>query len=242
MQQTETTFDDRYRTGLDLAARLGGEADGTKAFELLGRQWDLLPGVFWPRPGTGTEWYTTAIPYRNAPRFLEIGCGAGVTAVWAALHGCGHVTATDVVESAVRNTALNAARHGVDDRVRALRSDVFSDLAPDERFDLVFWNCSVIEAPEDFEFTRDVEWAIFDRGYSALRRYLGEVHDRLTPGGRALVTFNSLGDQRRIEETARQAGVRLHRLGESTRLLSGEGVTFRLFEILRSEEPRGGRA
>ncbi|MEV4434102.1 methyltransferase domain-containing protein [Streptomyces sp. NPDC049555] len=236
MQSTEQhteDFDGRYRLGRKLVEELG-TADGPEptAFDLLGKQWDVVPGTYAPHPGTGTEWYTTAIPYPLGGRFLEIGCGAGVTAVWAALHGCAEVTATDIVQSAVDSTLLNAARHGVADRVRALRSDLFDELGPDERFDAVFWNCSVFEAPADFEFTRDFEWAIFDRGYSALGRYLSQVHGRLLPGGRALVTFNSFGDIDRITEVAAKAGTRLAPLGTADRKLAGEQVTYKLFEVL----------
>ncbi|MET9556543.1 methyltransferase domain-containing protein [Streptomyces sp. NPDC006645] len=222
--------EERYRLGRRLADELGTTGESS-TFELLGMEWELLPGAYAPRPGTGTEWYTGTIPYPRNGRFLEIGCGAGVTAVWAARHGCAHVTATDITESAVENAARNAVRHGVSDRVRVLRSDVFSGLDEGERFDTVFWNCSVIEAPQEFEFTRDVEWAIFDRGYGALGRYLSEVHSWLTPNGRALVTFNSLGDSDRLREVAEQAGTTLKPLDSATRRLVGHDVTFKIMEI-----------
>ncbi|GAA0255827.1 hypothetical protein GCM10010492_65850 [Saccharothrix mutabilis subsp. mutabilis] len=230
---TRQTFDDRYRIGQKLVAELGPADTANTTFELLGKEWDLVPGAYAPAPGTGTEYYTTAIPYPVGGRFLEVGCGAGVTAVWAAQQGCAHVTATDITETAVQSTVLNVKRHGVEDRVRVLRSDVFADLDPAEKFDTVFWNCSVIEAPQDFEFTQDFEWAIFDRGYTALSRYLAEAHDRLLPGGRALVTFNSLGDLDRVMRLALEAGVTLTRLSSSTRRLAGEDVTYNVFEITR---------
>ncbi|QBI55445.1 methyltransferase [Streptomonospora litoralis] len=228
--QNSTAAEERYRLGRELADKLGA-TDGPSTFDLLGMTWELLPGTYAPRPGTGTEWYTNAIPYPENGRFLEIGCGAGVTAVWAAKHGCAHVTATDITASAVESAARNIVRHGVEDRVHAFRSDVFSDLDKDERYDTVFWNCSVLEAPQEFEFTRDVERAIFDRGYSALQRYLRGAHSWLAPGGRAFVTFNSLGDASRLHEVADQAGTSLQPLDSSTRELVGKEVTFKLLEI-----------
>ncbi|RNL86592.1 methyltransferase domain-containing protein [Halostreptopolyspora alba] len=232
MAQREDQFRERYQNGLTLVEKLGNSGAVNEEFELLGMEWDLVPGVFAPRPGTGTEWYTTAVPYPADGRFLEIGSGAGVTAVWAALHGCSHVTATDITEAAVRNTLRNVQRHGVSDRVTALRSDLFSGLDSGERFDTVFWNCSVIEAPEEFEYTREVEWAIFDRGYAALSRYLSEVHEWLLPGGRALVTFNSLGDFSRMRELAERSGVALDRIDSCQRWLAEDLVTFNLFEVV----------
>ncbi|MEU1503566.1 MULTISPECIES: methyltransferase domain-containing protein [unclassified Kitasatospora] len=231
MEQTSAKFEERYDLGRRLVEQLGPVETEPTTFELLGLEWDLIPGTYEPRPGTGTEWYTGAIPYPAGGSFLEIGCGAGVTAVWAALHGCARVTATDITDTAVDSAARNAARHAVADRVRVLRSDVFDALGPEERFDTVFWNCSVFEAPKDFEFKQDVEWAIFDRGYSALGRYLAQVHDRVLPGGRALVTFNSFGDATRIAQLAAEAGSSLTMLGSADRQLAGVDVTYKLFEI-----------
>ncbi|MER7763392.1 methyltransferase [Streptomyces sp. NPDC097619] len=244
MDQQSARFQEQYTRGRKLVSELGTEGNGPTSFTLLGREWDLVPGTYEPGPGAGAEFYTTALPYPVGGDFLEIGCGAGVTAVWAALHGCAHVTATDITDTAVESTALNVKRHGVEDRVRVLRSDLFAELDPADRFDTVFWNCSVIEAPRDFEFTSDYEWAIFDRGYAALGRYLAEVHGRLRPGGRALVTFNTLGDRNRIDQLAAEAGVSLEMLGSATRQLTDVEVTYMLFEIVSGVRPvvPGGRA
>lgn len=234
MEQMTGSFEERYRIGRKLVEELGTDGAEPSTFELLDLEWDLVPGTYAPRPGTGTEWYTRAIPYPVGGRFLEIGCGAGVTAVWAALHGCTHVTATDITDSAVESAARNAKRHGVESRVRVLRSDVFDQLDPDDRFDKIFWNCSVIEAPQEFQFTQDFEWAIFDRGYTALRRYLTQVHDWLSPDGRALVTFNTLGDADRVAEIAAGAGTSLSLLDSASRRLTDEDVTYKIFEISRN--------
>jgi ribosomal protein L11 methyltransferase len=63
---------------------------------------------------------------RVAPgaRVVDVGCGSGVLAVAAARSGAAHVEAVDVDPEAVRVTAVNAARNGVADRVRASSSGV----------------------------------------------------------------------------------------------------------------------
>ncbi|GAA2255295.1 hypothetical protein GCM10010232_50700 [Streptomyces amakusaensis] len=235
MDQKSARFEEQYRIGQKLVDQLGTAGTESTTFELLGREWDLVPGTYAPGVGAGAEFYTTVIPYPSGGRFLEIGCGAGVTAVWAATHGCAQVTATDITDTAVESTLRNVKRHGVEGRVEVLRSDLFAELNPHDRFDTVFWNCSVIEAPRNFEFAQDYEWAIFDRGYTALGRYLAEVHDWLLPGGRALVTFNTLGDGDRIAQLAAEAGVSLRLLDSASRRLTDEDITYKLFEIVPNE-------
>lgn len=99
---------------------------GPGTFVLRGRTWDLLPGVPAPPHSRSTDVAMRMLGFGDpltAPRsgsFLEVGSGTGVIAVSAALAGCDRVVGTDTSPRAVRNTDLNAARHGVADRVRAV--------------------------------------------------------------------------------------------------------------------------
>ncbi|WP_323375847.1 methyltransferase [Streptomyces sp. RB17] len=152
--------------------------------------------------------------------FLEIGCGTGVIAVCAALAGCERVVAADVNPRAVENAALNAARHGVADRVRAVRSDLFSELR-EERFDTVFWSSNYVRAPEDYTYGSMHERAYVDPGYRAHRRYVAEAPLLLAPGGRALLHFSSRGVLGELREFAREYGRHLEVVG-SVELVEGE--------------------
>ncbi|MGH8241303.1 MAG: 50S ribosomal protein L3 N(5)-glutamine methyltransferase, partial [Steroidobacteraceae bacterium] len=63
-------------------------------------------------------------------RILDIGTGSGCIAIASALAlPAAHVDASDVAEDALAVTAINIARHRVQGRVRAVRSDVFAALA-----------------------------------------------------------------------------------------------------------------
>lgn len=213
--------------------RAEGEADGPKEFDLLGLRWDLLPGVFAPFHSHSTASYTEWLPLPEGGSMLEMGCGSGVTAVYAALRGCARVTAADISAAAVRNAAVNAARHGVADRVRSVRSDMFDALDPDERFDVVFWNSSAIPAPATFTYTSDIEWSIFDREYASHRAYLTQGRERLTERGRLFLGFNTNGDRDRLEALAEEAGLRVEELRSRTTTY-GEGHTarFMLLELV----------
>ncbi|HJY38523.1 MAG TPA: HemK family protein methyltransferase, partial [Steroidobacteraceae bacterium] len=62
-------------------------------------------------------------------RLLDIGTGSGCIAIASALAvPQARVHATDISDAALAVTAINIATHGVQDRVRAIRSDVYAAL------------------------------------------------------------------------------------------------------------------
>jgi ribosomal protein L11 methyltransferase len=110
----------------------------------------LDPGMAF---GTGlhqtTRMCLAALDQRLRPGsiVLDQGCGSGILAVAAARLGAAHVWARDIAEVAVAATLENAARNGVQDRVRVQRVDQCQEpdrqvfLAPDQpAADLVLAN------------------------------------------------------------------------------------------------------
>lgn len=175
-------------------------------FSVLGREWSLLPDV-WPGNALATRLFTSWLPFEEADSFLEVGCGAGVTAVTAALRGCSRVCALDINAAAVENTRLNAVRHGVDDRVTAVSSDLFTELGQEDRFDLIFWNSPFAEAPAGHPYESRLDYAVFDSGYAMHRRYFAEVRRHMTGGARVFLGFSeALGNSARLKELASTAG------------------------------------
>ncbi|MFC5145202.1 methyltransferase domain-containing protein [Streptomyces aureoversilis] len=228
--------------------------DRPDVFVLDGREWDLLDGVFAPPFSASTgvamellaaEQHAAAGAGKQGTRgkqgrqgrrrsLLEIGCGTGVIAVTAALTGHDRVVASDISPQAARNTALNAARHGVSDRVRTLCGDLFAPLAElggDERFDTVYWHSNFVKAPEHYVYGSMHERAYVDAGYAAHRRYLAGAHDHLAPGGRVLLHFSDRGDVLGLRRTARECGRGL-RVLRSRRVREGqETVEHMLLEV-----------
>lgn len=200
--------------------------------EVLDRTWDVLPGVFSPARTPVTRLFSQWAPYPRGGSFLEVGCGAGVTAVMAALSGCREVTALDISAAAVDNTRLNARRHGVADRVHTVQSDLFSALPAGARFDVIFWNSNFAEPPEGFVNETDLHHAFFDPGYEAHRRYVREAPSLLTEGGRLLLGFSSIGNARLLDELCAESGLTVHRV-ESERHGLEITIAFELLELRR---------
>ncbi|NJP81165.1 methyltransferase domain-containing protein [Streptomyces sp. AA8] len=215
-----------YRLSLERSRQARVREDRPAAFTMCGLEWDLLPEVFAPiySPATGIALDFLGLAGDSAqtdtPRFpgapgaprgslLEIGSGTGVVAVAAALAGCGRVVAADINPAAVLNTSMNAARHGVSGRVRALRSDLFDRLDPGERFDTVFWSSNYVLAPAEYRPRTMHERAYVDPGYAAHGRFLEGAPGLLAPGGRVLLHFSSRGDVPALRRIADRCGRRL---------------------------------
>ncbi|MFJ4870005.1 methyltransferase [Streptomyces sp. NPDC088757] len=178
-------------------------------FTLLDQEWELLPEVFPPYTDPGPAFFASWVPYEKGIRFLEMGCGAGVSAVIAAQRGAERVVALDINPAAAENTRRNAARHGVSDRVTALASDLFGVLETTETFDLVFWNTPFIEAPESRPYAGQIERAVFDPGYEMVRRFFHDVVPHLAPEGRVYIgTSEAMGNKDKMLRAAADAGLR----------------------------------
>jgi release factor glutamine methyltransferase len=219
-----------FSRAVDLMHRNAGDPRRPRQFRLLGLDWDLLDGVFSPSYTPVTELFTSWLPNPPGGTFLEIGSGAGVTAVVAARSGCRSVTALDISAAAVRNTLRNVERHGVADRVRVLRSDMFTALAPDERFDLIFWNSSFVEAPEGFVNETDLHHAFFDPQYRAHRTFVRDGPRHLSAQGRLLLGFSDLGNTALLRRLCAEAGLAVSVL-RSQRFDLEVSIEFQLLEL-----------
>ncbi|MBI4770244.1 MAG: methyltransferase [Chloroflexi bacterium] len=149
----------------------------------------VLPQVFNPvllRSGAFLADALSELPLAAGERVLDLGCGAGVGAVFAARRGA-RVLAVDVNPLAVRCTRINALLNQVEDRVSVREGDLFAPLAG-ERFDLVLFNPPFYRGrPRDL---LDYAW----RGEQVPERFAAGLADHLTPGGRALLVLSTDGD------------------------------------------------
>lgn len=205
------------------------EAAGISEYECMGRNFVIHKNVFPPTHFQSTGIFTKHLPYIRGGSFLEIGCGAGVTAVTAALEGCSPVVASDISEEAVLNARANAILHGVAALVSTRHGDLFDVLQDDERFDIIFWNSNFVFVPEDYVFDKGIMRAFCDAGYATHRRFLKEAPRHLNPGGMLLMGFSSQGSESALEELLSESGY------SSTVVTSvfGQGAGAHRYDILR---------
>ncbi|MFD9890342.1 methyltransferase [Amycolatopsis sp. NPDC059027] len=214
----------------ELFRRNTEDPDRQGSFTLLEKEWVLLDGVFSPAVTPATRIFTTWLPYPAGGRFLEIGCGAGVTAVLAARSGCASVTAVDISRAAVENTRRNAELHGVAGIVTARHGDLFDALDESDRFDLIFWNSNFVETAPDAVNETELHHAFYDPGFRAHRRFLAEAPGRLAAGGRLLLGFSDIGSWKSLRRLCSELGLAIEVL-RTERLDLDDPVTLQLLEL-----------
>ena len=156
----------------------------------------VLPEVFNPvifRTGEYLARAIQATPTLNGdkhqqPLVLDLGCGSGVGAVFAARCGA-HVIAVDLNPEAVRCTQLNALLNHFEDKIETRLGDLFEPVKG-QRFDLVLFNPPFyLGQPKD---NLDMAW----RGKKIFERFADGLKDHLKPSGCALVVLSTDGESR----------------------------------------------
>ncbi|SFQ03424.1 release factor glutamine methyltransferase [Amycolatopsis arida] len=199
---------------------------------LLGREWTLLPNVFSPADTNSSLTHLELLDFPVGGSFLEIGSGMGIIAVHAALAGCRSVVATDLNPAAVENTARNAERFGVADRVRCVHSDLFDQLPEHATFDVVYWHSNNVWTPPSVPLDNVHALAYVDPGYAAHRRFFQQAPGHRAPGGRVLLAVSSRASRSDLDELAARAGQRLHSV-KATTVPEPEGpVVYELLEVV----------
>jgi len=132
--------------------------------EFMGLRLFVKPGVLVPRPETEVlveeVLRLLLAPRRRRCRLLDIGTGSGNIAVACAkLAGAAgvRIDAVDISKEAVACARRNARRHGVSDRVRVRRSDLFSRFGKRRPlFDFIVANPPYVTEAEYGGLPRDV--------------------------------------------------------------------------------------
>lgn len=131
----------------------------------------------------------SSISVRPDERFLEVGCGLGLSSLTAARAGA-RVLCSDLNPHALASVRGSARRRGL--HLDAVRTDLFAGLG---RFDVVACNPPYLptgEADRDLDPWHDLALNGGADGLDFVRRFLSDLPDHLLPGGRAYLLVASV--------------------------------------------------
>jgi predicted nicotinamide N-methyase len=191
------------------SAAAGGDRAG-KRYEsaILGESIFVERGVFWP-----SEAEAAVLPFMRAhpelfrgKRVLEIGGGAGLIALYAAKLGAKNVVVTDISHPAIRTIRRNARDLGFGSVVEARLvagpdTSAYAVLRPGETFDAIVSN-----PPYSLDLDAAGNTAVVDTGDLGVS-IVRELEARLTPGGTAVLLYQSLFYHQFIVKYARHLGL-----------------------------------
>ena len=183
------------------------QADG-EIVEYLGKNFVVLPNVF--PPSNDSKVLVQNLHELNGLTVLDIATGCGVIAIFAALRGARHVTAVDINPSAVKCAQLNVTNHGVCDHVDVQLSDLFEQLTPSIRFDIITANL-----PFRKKYAPDiVASAQWDTDFELHKRFFSQAINFLNPQGRLYMPQPNYPELYDTLNLAQSAGFKTKEIGK----------------------------
>ncbi len=116
-------------------------------------------------------------------KVLEIGCGSGVNAIFAAKAGAERVVATDIVPDCVTATLENAEANGVLQRIDVRLGGGFSPVHTNEQFDRIIILPPQDKGPAD----GGLELSFFDPNHQLMHEIVTKAAQHLAPGGQMMI-------------------------------------------------------
>ncbi len=179
-----------------------------------GRRFEVDRDVMVPTPETEILCELAINYLKNeeveSPHILDMGVGSGVIAVTIACE-CpdSWITAADISRAALAVARKNAALHGVESRIEFRKSDLFTSLRPNEKFDLILSNPPYIAESEyeslQPEVLDDPKISLVSGtdGLDVIRQLINMAPDYLKEGGRLMFEIG-LNQEKKIADISEQ--------------------------------------
>ena len=155
----------------------------------MGEFFKVTPDVLIPRPET--ELLVTKgieiIKENNLKQVLDIGTGSGCIACTIAKKTNATVLGVDISSDALRIALDNVTRLGINNRAVFRKSDLFSKIRAEERFDMIISNPPYIPIGTELEpeLKHEPSVALFaeENGLQLYRKIVSEAQNYLNEGG-----------------------------------------------------------
>jgi methylase of polypeptide subunit release factors len=197
---------------------------GTYRVQFHGMNLDILPDVFCPNYGEGSDLLAKNLAVMPGERVLDMGTGSGALGLLAARMGA-KVVATDLSEQATVCARANAQAQEFGKYVDVRQGNLFHSLADSETFSLVLFNLPFMEGTA----SDLLQLAMYDAGWRTLKGFFSGLRRHLSPEGRALVAFSNCGDVRLLHEHCKLNHFQIKQMARLQRDLE-----FYVYEITRS--------
>lgn len=172
-----------------------------KDFFLAGRKLAAFEETYFPREDSELLAEATEVP-KNAS-VLDMCCGTGIQGLSALLKGAASVLAADINPIALENTLLNARKLGLQEKVSARQSDLFKQIKPEEKFDLIASNPPYLPS----RGLKDVNLDGGKKGRELLERFLQGIPEHLNSGGKCFFLQSSFNSLPRTEKLLQELGL-----------------------------------
>ena len=202
--------DEEQRTALREMVRRRGE--GAPVAQLVGYKefyslrFRVNEHTLIPRPETehlvieALDWLKARSDRDTPVDVADVGTGSGAIAVSIAVHSpAAHLVATDVSSDALKIAQYNANEHAVADRIEFVASDLLTEVASPEQFDLICSNPPYISEDEYAELSREVRehepvsaLLAGPKGTEVIERLVESANRRLKPGGQLIIELSPM--------------------------------------------------
>ena len=177
----------------------------------------------------------SAIASEQPLQVADIGTGSGAIAIaFAVHHPSAFVTAVDISDPALEIARWNAEKHGVENRIRFVNSDLLDSVAQPEQFDLILSNPPYVSESEFDDLDRSVrdfepKTALVSGadGTEIIKRLMMETYGRLRVGGRLIFELSPM-----IADACADLAEQLNEFGEP-RFVKDLAGHQRVFSLLR---------
>ncbi len=133
---------------------------------------------------------------------LDMGCGSGIVSIFAASKGA-KCFAVDINPMGAKAVMQNALRNGLSANVEAMESNLFQNMDPSRKFDIMFFNPPYFKGTPKSNFEQ-----AFKGGddYEVIREFISESANYLAPGGEIYFITSSDMDINLLEQIFRSHG------------------------------------